>query len=144
MELSQLDVITVLTGHPVIISRKSVNTFLFQRAGNTPCNWEAVDSGCSGGSGSVGTGSGGNGPGGSGPGGSGGDGPGGSGAGGGSGGEGGLGGGLFGNRNLNRADSTSNSSETKESIMSMLYYFIEDVMPAIGKSIKYDTPNEVV
>ena len=45
--------------------------------------------------------------------------------------------------NLNRADSTGNSTETKESILSMLYYFIEDVMPAIGKSIKSNKANEV-
>ena len=48
------------------------------------------------------------------------------------------------NMNMNRAGSTANSTETKESILSMLYYFIEDVMPAIGKSIKSNTANEVV
>ena len=46
--------------------------------------------------------------------------------------------------NMYRADSTANSTETKESILSMLYYFIEDVMPAIGKSIKSNTANNEV
>ena len=38
-----------------------------------------------------------------------------------------------GTRNLKNTSSTKSDNETKESFLSMLYYFIEDVMPLIGK-----------